>query len=713
MRSGSEVHYVKHPVRLFSATLVAFAAFAFIQHSQPTAVHAQSGATPFDADHLIVSRSVYAGNASTVSVGQPLPPSCPPASGGCTTAIANGTYPGVWANDTVDASFGVTSPIYLDEMTTDGAVVQSYAVDPSRIVTSFSSKSELGLSLSTDGTALTFMGYVGAGINAIDVSNSNTPGVFDPTNPVGTSYYRGVAQIDALGNLYVTKSNAYSGNNGRAAILATTSGPIYYTVGNSNNGGGTPANVVAAGGVQFLNPSQLPLDQQADPAVQKVGSFSITQVPPNTKADKAGKDDNFRGLGIGNDTLFITKGSGSNGIDTVYQVGSTGSLPALGPTWPINVAPGFPTAIAKTAGKNNVYPFGLWFANASTVYVADEGDGVMADAATSPKAGLQKWTFNGTSWSLAYVMQGGLSLGQGYTVPGYPTNLGLAPAGLRNLTGRVNGDGTVTIWAVTATVSTSGDQGADPNQLVAITDALANTNAAAAAGEQFAVVRTAANGEVLRGVSFAPRTLPSPTAVVTPAPNAFGWNKAPVTIAVQATDDPSGIQSIEYALSGAQTSAPLVVAGTSTSATVSAEGVTTLSSYEQNIAGSRSPSSTVTVRLDFTAPAVTASANPQTLWPPNGKMMPVTISGAMADALSGIDPSTASFLVTDSQGTLQPTGSISVLPDGTYSFVTMLEASRRGGDANGRTYTLTVSVSDRAGNASSASTVITVPHDQR
>ena len=53
-----------------------------------------------------------------------------------------------------------------------------------------------------------------------------------------------------------------------------------------------------------------------------------------------------------------------------------------------------------------------------------------------------------------------------------------APAidGLRNLTGQVNGDGTVTLYAATSTVSFNGDQGADPNSLVSITDNLAATS---------------------------------------------------------------------------------------------------------------------------------------------------------------------------------------------------------------------------------------------
>jgi hypothetical protein len=79
-----------------------------------------------------------------------------------------------------------------------------------------------------------------------------------------------------------------------------------------------------------------------------------------------------------------------------------------------------------------------------------------------------------------------------------------ATDGLRNITGVVNGDGTVTIYAITSTISGNGDQGADPNQLVKITDTLSDTSLPA--GESFTTVRTAGFGEVLRGVSFTPGT---------------------------------------------------------------------------------------------------------------------------------------------------------------------------------------------------------------
>jgi hypothetical protein len=113
-------------------------------------------------------------------------------------------------------------------------------------------------------------------------------------------------------------------------------------------------------------------------------------------------------------------------------------------------------------------------------------------------------------------MQLGLNLGEPYTVKGYPTgtnpvtSLPWSPAtdGLRNLTGQVNGDGTVTIYAITSTVSGGGDQGADPNKLVMIKDKLKATTLPA--NESFTTLRTAKSGEVLRGISFTPGTGLSP-----------------------------------------------------------------------------------------------------------------------------------------------------------------------------------------------------------
>jgi hypothetical protein len=520
-----------------------------------------------DADlrpgNLLLSKVVYDAKPNIVAGVTQLPPNC---TTGCGTAIADGTYPTVFNNDTVDGSFGVTTKIVLDQLTRSGHVISSLEVPNSsqhgvtpgkdQMVTSFSSKSELALNLSTDRRFVTFMGYL-APIGTVDVSNSNTPFVVDPTNPVPGQFYRVVAQVDRQGKFLFTKTNAYSGNNGRAAILNDSAGAsLIYTAGNAGNGGNPqPNGIIVGGGAQILTASNLPLNSQMDPGMPTpVGSFNITQVPPNTKPDKIGKDTNFRGLTIFNNVVYYTKGSGGNGINTVYFIDTSGfngngkplACPTSGtglpsplatlPTLPINynsgllqtegvfpynmcILDGFNTVLAKTTTDS--FPFGVWFADATTLYVADEGSGTntfsggtYTAAAAQTKAGLQKWVFDSSlgTWKLAYVLQLGLDLGVPYTVTNYPsgtnpvTGLPWSPAtdGLRNLTGRVNRDGTVTIWAITSTVSGSGDQGADPNKLVAVTDKLAATTLPA--GEAFTTVKTARFGEALRGISFTPGT---------------------------------------------------------------------------------------------------------------------------------------------------------------------------------------------------------------
>src|SRR5271168_3417439 len=99
----------------------------------------------FQPDSLVLSRSVYVGNASTVTIGENLPRGCaggangstvvavPTTTSGVTTNVTvpcgiasdNGEAPNlndshnVWNNSNSDGSFGVTSPIFLDNLSTD------------------------------------------------------------------------------------------------------------------------------------------------------------------------------------------------------------------------------------------------------------------------------------------------------------------------------------------------------------------------------------------------------------------------------------------------------------------------------------------------------------------------------------------------------------------------------------------------------------------
>jgi hypothetical protein len=59
----------------------------------------------------------------------------------------------------------------------------------------------------------------------------------------------------------------------------------------------------------------------------------------------------------------------------------------------------------------------------------------------------------------------------------------------------------VTIYAATSTVSGSGDQGADPNEVVAITDTLGATTSG---NEQFTTTSAPRNRVAYRGVAVVP-----------------------------------------------------------------------------------------------------------------------------------------------------------------------------------------------------------------
>jgi hypothetical protein len=94
--------------------------------------------------------------------------------------------------------------------------------------------------------------------------------------------------------------------------------------------------------------------------------------------------------------------------------------PATAANAQITPLPGFPTFLANTKPgafppdfPDGFYPFGIFFANPTTLYVADEGDGVPADAGKDPAAGLEKWSFNNATgqWMLDYTLQNGLGWG--------------------------------------------------------------------------------------------------------------------------------------------------------------------------------------------------------------------------------------------------------------------------------------------------------------
>ena len=132
----------------------------------------------------------------------------------------------------------------------------------------------------------------------------------------------------------------------------------------------------------------------------------------------------------------------------------------------------------------------------------------VADPQSQATAGLQKYRLINGTWVLQYILQDGLKIGFPYDVPDYPAALNPATGGCRNITGVHNNDGTVTIYAVTSTISANGDTGADPNKLVKVTDRISDTTlpTSAEGTGHFKTIRSAKAGEVFRGIALAPST---------------------------------------------------------------------------------------------------------------------------------------------------------------------------------------------------------------
>jgi endo-1,4-beta-xylanase len=187
-----------------------------------------------------------------------------------------------------------------------------------------------------------------------------------------------------------------------------------------------------------------------------------------------------------------------------------------------------------------------------------------------------------------------------------------------------------------------------------------------------------------------------------------GFYVSPVTVTLSATDpdDASNTLTTTYSLNGGPNqpyTGPF---------TVSTNGATKIIFFSTDPAGNVEVSQAQTINIDTTAPVIKATANPSTLWPPNGKFVNVQVTGTATFALAGVSATTGTFTTVDSYGQVQPSGTFTINPDGTFSFSVALQARRHGFDKAGRTYTVSMSVQDLAGNVSTFSVTITVPHDQ-
>ena len=172
--------------------------------------------------------------------------------------------------------------------------------------------------------------------------------------------------------------------------------------------------------------------------------------------------------------------------------------------------------------------------------------------------------------------------------------------------------------------------------------------------------------------------------------NAAGLCSASVAFAATATGVPA--PSIMYSVNNTTITSPAVFP----------VGTTTVNAVATNNTGTASCSFTVTVN-DTEAPVISAmSTSPNQLWPPNNKMRDVTVTYNSTDNCPGVSTCVLTVSSNEAGGTADYT-----VVDAHH----LKLRAQREGSGDGRIYTITARCTDQAGNSSTATTTVTVPHD--
>lgn len=202
---------------------------------------------------------------------------------------------------------------------------------------------------------------------------------------------------------------------------------------------------------------------------------------------------------------------------------------------------------------------------------------------------------------------------------------------------------------------------------------------------------------------------PVTTAATSPStPNGQnGWYTSDVGVTLSANDNCSGVASTEYSTDGGQSWQPYAGAFT-----LGTEGTNVVLYRSIDAAGNAETAGQLVVKIDKTAPAFSLTATPDVIWPANNQPFEVSISGDGSDATSGL--ASVTYVVTDEYGApLSIPARALAGTSAQWTEALTVEASRRGNDRDGRLYRVTATVTDAAGNTTTAAADILVPHDRR
>ncbi len=375
------------------------------------------------------------------------------------------------------------APIVLRDITTEGAFVGQIALPQSGfrnaagqanfpVSGEYGSSSEGTLQRSADGHLLVIMGY---GIAAATFNEATA----DKSNAYGTQALaqtgslrsgaviavpRVVATIDAQGEVDTRTAVFEFADTNNPRSVATVDGSVFYVAGQGHKHDETQ-------GVQLV----------------QAGASTGTVLYHGT---------DVRTATIANGRLYVSTDTKQGGTPAAH---GTANIAVYGdglPTAAVTPAilPGLADQVAlaqgrgngvNSTGQANLSPQNFFFADATTLYVADSGQPKRRGPGDG---GLQKWSLVDGTWQLAYTLSKGLDL--------QPNTAHAGTAGLIGLAGRVV-DGRVELFATTASLDDTGQ-----TFVVAITDRL--TASRPSADQAFRVLASSAPDTVLRGIAFAP-----------------------------------------------------------------------------------------------------------------------------------------------------------------------------------------------------------------
>jgi hypothetical protein len=394
-------------------------------------------------------------------------------------------------NDSGSYTDNQASPITLEEINPAGTIVGILVLPQTTTTTGdgvtdyavsgeYGSSSEGTLELSADGHSLVIAGYAvnAATYNAGGAAVYGNAAEAQSTSIQGgqfTAVARAIVDISANGTVDSSTAlyNVFNTNNPRS--VATVNGTTFYIAGQGVKGDTTQGVFVAqdgAGKATALN--------SADDAHTVEIYNNQLYVSQDSKQPSSGGTSNISTVGTGLPTATSS--------ETV--------LPGISQT--VTLSAGQGNSVNASSGTVHLSPENFFFANATTLYVADGGNpkqGGLGDG------GLQKWSLVGGTWTLDYTLSAGLGLVSAASKENTGTGVGGSgglndSTGLIGLTGLVSGN-TVTLFA---TNSTLGDL--DQTYLYRISDSLGATTMPT--NVSFTTVLTAAADSNIRGVAFAP-----------------------------------------------------------------------------------------------------------------------------------------------------------------------------------------------------------------